>query len=99
MGLPIKKTLRNNGKRVDKRDPIFNCYGDCNGFFYKHVAASMAPDFALPQAGKLTPYTLFIFSIGVLLSNFLFNTINMYRPFSGEVGFSDYVKLEIQNFT
>ena len=55
-------------------------------FSTKHVAASMAPDCALPQAGKLTPYHCIIyFSTGVLLSNFLFNTQKYtYRPSSGE---------------
>ena len=55
------------------------------GFFYKYVADSMATDFAAPEAGKLTPYTaLVLFALGIFLSNFLFNTVLMYRPFSGE---------------
>ena len=62
------------------------------GFFYKYVAASMVTDFIMPEPGKLTPYTaLVIFSIGIFVSSFLFNTINMYSPFSGEkVTFRDY---------
>ncbi len=55
------------------------------GFFYRFVADSMVTDFANPEAGKLSPYSaLFIFSIGLFLSNFLFNTFAMYRPVSGE---------------
>jgi len=55
------------------------------GFFYKYVAGSMAPDFAAPEGGKLTPYTaLVLFALGIFASNFLFNTVLMYRPFSGE---------------
>ncbi|HDZ41352.1 MAG TPA: multidrug DMT transporter permease [Bacteroidetes bacterium] len=55
------------------------------GFFYRFVAASMSLDFANPAAGKMTPYTaLVIFSMGVFISNFLWNSINMYYPFSGE---------------
>ena len=55
------------------------------GFFYRFVAASMSLDFATPQAGLMTPYTaVFIFSIGLFASNFLWNTIFMYRPFKGE---------------
>src|SRR5450759_6605 len=55
------------------------------GFFYRFVAAGMSLDFANPEAGKMTPYTaVVIFSVGVLISNFLWNTINMYYPFSGE---------------
>ena len=65
------------------------------GFFYKFVASSMSVDFLIPQAGKLTPYTaLVVFSIGIIVSNFIFNTINMYFPLKGEkVSFVDYLKL------
>ncbi|AQG79953.1 multidrug DMT transporter permease [Spirosoma montaniterrae] len=55
------------------------------GFFYKYVAASMTTDFAQPEVGKLTPYTaLVFFALGILLSNLLFNTYLIYRPFVGE---------------
>ncbi|WP_281615211.1 GRP family sugar transporter [Flammeovirga sp. SubArs3] len=55
------------------------------GFFYGFVAESMSLNFEQPEAGKLTPYSaLFIFSIGLFISNFVFNTINMYQPISGE---------------
>lgn len=55
-------------------------------FFYRFVAAAMdLNDFVNPAAGMLTPYSaLFVFSIGVLLSNFLFNTYVMRRPFTGD---------------
>ena len=69
------------------------------GFFYKYVAASMFPDFSSPEKGKLSPYTaVFFFSIGILLSNFLFNSILMRRPFEGAaVSFRDYFKGGIRN--
>ena len=62
--------------------------------FYRFVASSMASSFEQPEAGRLTPYTaVFIFSIGVLLSNFLFNTLLMRKPFEGApVAYSDYFK-------
>jgi glucose uptake protein len=62
------------------------------GFFFRFVVASMATDFANPEAGKLTPYTaVFIFSVGLLLSNFLWNTIVMKKPFVGDpVSYGDY---------
>ena len=62
------------------------------GFFYRFVAASMAADFANPEPGMLTPYTaVVLFSLGLLLSSFLWNTIVMYKPFTGEaVSYSDY---------
>ena len=50
------------------------------GFFYRFVAASMATDFATPEAGKLTPYTAsVVFAVGLLISNFVWNTFFMYK--------------------
>ena len=69
--------------------------GTLMAFFYRFVAASMDLDnFAAPAVGKATPYTaIVIFSIGVLLSNFVFNTFVMKKPFVGEpVSYSDYFK-------
>ncbi|MEN8228910.1 MAG: multidrug DMT transporter permease [Bacteroidota bacterium] len=64
------------------------------GFFYRFVAASMATNFALPEAGKLTPYTAsVVFAVGLLLSNFIWNTFFMYKPVSGErATYADYFK-------
>ena len=55
----------------------------------------MSLDFVSPEVGKLTPYTaLVIFAVGLLASNFLFNTVNMYKPISGKaVKYKDYIKL------
>jgi glucose uptake protein len=65
------------------------------GFFYRFVASSMSEDFASPTAGLLTPYTaVFVFSIGIFLSNFVFNTFFMYKPITGEkVTYRDYFKI------
>jgi glucose uptake protein len=54
-------------------------------FFYRFVAASIdLENFAAPAVGKLTPYTaVVIFALGVLASNFIFNTIAMKRPVEG----------------
>lgn len=62
------------------------------GLFYKYVANSMFPDFTNPIAGKLSPYTaVFLFALGILASNFVFNTVLMRKPFEGApVGFKDY---------
>jgi len=64
------------------------------GFFFRFVAASMSMDFANPEAGKMTPYSaVFVFSIGLFISNFLWNTIFMYKPVEGEaVTYRDYFK-------
>src|ERR1700722_2447970 len=71
--------------------------GALMGLFYKFVAQSMGriePQggvLAL-EAGKLSPYTaVVLFSAGVLLSNFVWNTAIMLRPFTGEpVPLTDY---------
>jgi glucose uptake protein len=64
------------------------------GFFYRFVAASMYPDFTHPEPGKLGPYAaVFVFSIGILLSNLVFNTFIMKKPFAGEpVSYRDYFR-------
>jgi glucose uptake protein len=62
------------------------------GFFYRYVAASMFPDFKSPIAGMLSPYSsVFLFSIGILASNFIFNSLLMQKPFVGTpVSYSSY---------
>lgn len=64
-------------------------------FFYRFVAAAMDLDnFENPTAGMLTPYSaLFILAVGVLASNFIFNTYVMKRPFVGSpVTYREYFK-------
>lgn len=63
--------------------------------FYRFVIKGMDVDnFVSPEVGKLTPYSaIFIFSVGVLLSNFIFNTYVMKRPFVGaSVSYKEYFK-------
>jgi len=64
------------------------------GFFYRFVAASMYSDFTRPQAGKMGPYAaVFVFAVGIFLSNFILNTIVMKKPFVGSpVSYADYFK-------
>jgi len=62
------------------------------GLFYYLVQRSVASDFVNPEAGKMGPYAaVFIFSLGVFLSSFIWNTIVMAKPFVGEpVPIGDY---------
>ncbi len=54
------------------------------GFFYRFVADSMTLNFTAPEPGKLTPYSaVLVFSLGLFLSNFVWNTYFMYRPVDG----------------
>ena len=64
------------------------------GFWYYFVAASMADNFVNPAAGKLTPYSAsVIMAIGLFVSNFIWNSIFMYKPIEGEkVTYRDYFK-------
>lgn len=73
--------------------------GALMGLFYKYVANSMFPDFTQPLPGKLSPYTAVVFfSLGILLSNVLFNSLLMWRPFVGTpVGYSDYFRGNLKN--
>ncbi len=62
-------------------------------FFYRFVAGAMdLQNFVQPAAGKMTPYTaVFIFSVGIFVSNFIFNTILMRKPFDGPpVSYNQY---------
>lgn len=63
--------------------------------FYRFVVKGMdINNFEHPAEGMLTPYSaIFIFSLGVLVSNLLFNTYVMKRPFVGSpVSYSEYFK-------
>ncbi len=68
------------------------------GWFYSFVAQSMATistvagHVALEPAGKLTSYSaLVLFSVGLLASSFVWNSIMMVTPLSGaRVPFKDY---------
>jgi glucose uptake protein len=64
------------------------------GTFYRFVAAAMYSDFTQPEPGKVGPYAaVFILAVGVLISNFVFNTFVMKKPFTGTpVAFADYFK-------
>jgi glucose uptake protein len=65
------------------------------GFFFRFVAAATSTDFTEPEAGLFTPYSaVFVFSIGILLSNFLWNSWFMYKPVQGDkTPYTDYFRL------
>jgi len=90
--LAYRKLPSSEDKSVAKGLIISIIAGIAMGFFYRFVVASMIPDFTNPSAGLLTPYTaVVIFSVGLLLSNFIFVTIISLKPLSGEpVGLTDY---------
>ena len=84
--LAYRKASTGNQKVSGKGILISIMAGVLMSFFYRFVARSMDLDnFINPAEGVMTPYTAFvIFAIGVFISNFLFNTILMKKPISGE---------------
>jgi len=84
-------------KRGDQKKGIIISIiaGILMGFFYRFVAASMTTNFTNPEVGLLTPYSaMFVFTVGIFISNFVFNTWFMYKPVTGaKVGYKDYFKL------
>ncbi|RIH65201.1 multidrug DMT transporter permease [Mariniphaga sediminis] len=83
--LAYKRASSVNQKVSTKGILISVLAGVLMSFFYRFVARSMDLDnFVNPAAGMMTPYTaVVIFSLGIFLSNFLFNTILMRKPISG----------------
>jgi glucose uptake protein len=83
-------------KRVSTKGIVLSLVaGLLMSFFYRFIAAAMdLENFSQPAAGKMTPYTaVFIFSVGIFVSNFLFNTYLMRRPFEGApTNYSAYFK-------
>lgn len=94
-GVAYKKAQKGQKNLTSKGIIISIAAGVIMSFFYRFVAASMdLSNFAFPEAGKLTPYTaVFIFAVGVFISNLIFNTIAMKHPVEGKpVSIKDYFK-------
>ncbi len=94
------RRLPGQGKTAGAKGLILSVLcGVLMGFFYRFVAAAMATDFIEPEAGKLTPYTaMVLFSLGILASNFVFNTLIMRKPFEGQpIALSSYFRGTFQD--
>ena len=74
--IAFKRASANSQKVSTKGIMISLLAGLLMSFFYRFVASAMdLQNFENPEPGKMTPYTaVFIFSTGILVSNFLFNT-------------------------
>ena len=98
-GIASAKVNRNEEDRARNVKGIIIAFmaGVIMSFFYRFVVKGMdINNFSFPASGMLTPYTaIFVFSVGVLLSNFVFNNLLMRFPFVGEkVNPMDYFKGE-----
>ncbi len=92
--LAYRKLPTEGQKTIGKGIVISIVAGLLMGLFYYLVQKGIVADFANPEAGKLGPYAaVVVFSLGLLASSFLWNSIVMAKPFVGEpVAFSDYFK-------
>jgi glucose uptake protein len=92
------RRLASTSQRAPARGIVLSIVaGILMGWFYSFVAQSMAASDPVTQQltpGKLTPYTaLLFFSLRLFLSNFIWNSIAMKKPFRGEpVACRDYLK-------
>ena len=93
-GLAYKKLAGAGQKTATKGIVLSIVGGVMMGLFYRFVAASISENFISIQAGKFTPYSAVVFfSLGLFLSNFVWNSLIMAKPFTGEpVKYSDYFK-------
>lgn len=91
-----RKTTAGGGQKISTKGLLISALaGVLMSFFYRFVAASMdLNDFHNPTDGMMTPYTaVVIFALGILASNFIFNTILFKRPISGSpTSYADYFK-------
>jgi glucose uptake protein len=87
MNAAAYKKKNTGDQKVSRKGIVLSLIaGILMSFFYRFIAASMdLENFISPAVGKMTPYTaVFIFSVGIFISNFLFNTILIKNPFVGE---------------
>lgn len=96
-GLASSKTGQGRDDKQTKKKGIIIAIiaGILMSFFYRFVASAMdLNNFYEPTPGMATPYSaLFIFAVGIFVSNFVFNTYVMKKPFVGEpVTYVQYFK-------
>ncbi len=92
--IAYKKLTANTQKVSTKGLVISIVAGILMAQFYGFVVDGMSMNFIKPESGKLTPYSaIVLFSMGIFLSNFLFNTVLMRKPIQGlPVSYSDYFR-------
>jgi glucose uptake protein len=87
------RRLPKSGARSPLRGLIYSAIAGClMGLFYPQLMRAISPNFSREPIipGMLTPYVgLFVFGVGVLISNLVWNTIFMK---TAHLGFSDYFR-------
>lgn len=93
-GVAAAKMEKGDSSKSNRKGILFAVFaGILMAFFYRFVAAAMdLNNFESPSTGMMTPYSaFFVFSIGIFISNFIFNTLIMKKPFDGApVSFKQY---------
>jgi len=87
------RKLKTGDKKTPMKGIIISILaGFLMAWFFRFVAKGIATDLEFPEPGKLTPYTaFFFFVIGIVISNFVFNTYLMKKPIEGApVTFKQY---------
>ncbi|MEI6605272.1 MAG: multidrug DMT transporter permease [Verrucomicrobiota bacterium] len=90
------KRLSSGGMKTPVKGIVISVVaGVLMGFFYTYVSQAIGtidPATKVLESGKLSPYSaVVLFSTGLLLSNFLWNSIMMVKPLTGDpVPFGDY---------
>ena len=102
--LAYKKLTLSEKKTPTKGIILSVVAGFLMAWFFRFVASAIAVDpentaAGMAEAGKLTPYAaFFFFVIGIVISNFLFNTYLMKKPIEGApVNFSQYFQGNIRS--
>jgi glucose uptake protein len=93
-GIAYNKIPSGGSRAVVKGIVLSVLTGIFQGLFYPLLVKSISVDLAVPEAGKLTPYTaIVLFSAGLFVSSFIYNTYLMRRPLTGPRLFAkDYFK-------
>ncbi len=89
------KKLPTEGQKTTGKGIVISIVaGILMGLFYYLVQKGIVADFTNPETGKLGPYAaVVVFSLGLFVSSFLWNSIMMAKPFVGEpVPFGDYFR-------
>jgi glucose uptake protein len=93
--LAYRKNSSEGQKATTKGILISVIAGVLMSFFYRFIAQSMDLDnFNNPASGLMTPYTaFFIFSLGVVASNLVLNSILLKHPINGDpISYNEYFK-------
>ena len=96
-GIASGKISKSTEEQVTRKKGIMIAVvaGILMSFFYRFVAVAMDLEhLETPTVGMMTPYSaLFVFSVGILISNMLFNTLVMKKPFAGvPISYRDYFR-------